>query len=100
MSIQCDTPNSDLERENAELRRRLAVAEGTLGEMQAEALARRAEVRALAESLPTAMSRHALLRSMAHDALHHPDKAGVVKRAIAKAGRAPRKAVRLLRERT
>jgi hypothetical protein len=100
MSSEHPTPSSDLERENAELRRRLIVAETALGGMRVEALARRAEVRALAESLPTAMSRHALLRSMAHDARHHPDKAGVVKRAIAKAGRAPRKAVRLVRERT
>jgi hypothetical protein len=100
MSSEHHTPSSDLEGDNAELRRRLNVAEATLDDMRTEALERRAEVRALAESLPTAMSRHALLRSMARDALHHPDKAGVVKRAIAKAGRAPRKAVRLVRERT
>jgi hypothetical protein len=99
MSSEHHTPNSDLERDNAELRRRLTVAESALADMRAETLERRAEVRALAESLPTAMSRHALLRSMARDARYHPDKAGVAKRAIAKAGRAPRKAVRLVRER-
>jgi hypothetical protein len=99
MSSEHHTPNSDLERDNAELRRRLAVAESALADMRAETLERRAEVRALAESLPTAMSRHALLRLMARDARYHPDKAGVAKRAIAKAGRAPRKAVRLVRER-
>ncbi len=101
------TQNADLEGENAELRRRLDLAEASLGEMRDEALERRAEVRALAESLPTAVSRQAMLRAMARDARHHPDKVGVAKRAGAKAwravrkvGRAPRKAVRLVRERT
>ncbi len=100
MGSSHSSPNAELERENTELRRRVDVAEASLEEMRAETLARRAEVRALAESLPTAMSRHALLWAMARDARSHPDKAGVVKRAIAKAGRAPGKAVRLVRERT
>ena len=90
----------ELETENAELRRRLTLAEAALDELRAEALQRRAEVRALAETLPTALSRHAVLREMLSDACHHPDKAGVVRRALAKAGRAPRKAVRLVRDRT
>ena len=106
MASEHPTKNADLERENAELRRRLALAETTLAEMRAEALARRSEVRALAESLPTAMSRHALLRAMARDVRHHPDKAGVAQRALAKPwrgirklGRGPRKAVRIIRAR-
>jgi len=100
MSSEPHTPSTDPGGEHAELRRRLALAEAALAEMRAEALARRSEVRTLAEALPTAMSRHALLRSMASDARHHPDKAGVAKRAIAKLGRAPGKAMRILRERT
>ena len=90
----------DWEQENAELRRRLAAAEHSLDEFRAEALQRRAEVRALAESLPAASSRHALLRQMLSDVRHHPDKTSFMRRAAAKAGRAPRKAMRLIRERT
>lgn len=54
----------------------------------------------MAEALPTAMSRHALVTGMLRDVRHHPDKAGVVGRAIRKLGRAPRKAVRLVLRRT
>jgi hypothetical protein len=45
--------------------------------------------------LPTALSRHALITGMMHDVRHHPDKAGVVARAVRKLGRAPRKALRI-----
>jgi len=69
-------------------------------ELRTDALRRRAEVRQLAESLPTAVSRHAVLRQMLSEVRHHPDKGGVARRAVAKAGRAPRKAARLLRDRT
>ncbi len=107
MASEPHTPHVNLERENAELRRRLDVAEGALIEMREEALARRAEVRVLAESLPVEMSRRAMLRVMVSDARHHPDKAGIAKRiparavrAVRKVGRAPRKAVRLVRGRT
>lgn len=89
-----------LQTENAELRRRLDLAEAALDELRAEAQQRRTEVRILAESLPTAVSRHAVLREMLRDARHHPDKSGVVRRGAAKAYRAPRKAIRLFRERT
>ncbi len=82
--------------ENAELRRRLELAEATIDELRVEALARRTEVRQLAEALPTAMSRHALLRSMAADVKNHPAKAAVAKRGVAKLGRAPRKAMRVM----
>jgi hypothetical protein len=86
-----------LRAENAELRRRVEAAEALIDELRAEALARRAEVRTLAEALPLAMSRHALVRAMLHDVRHHPDKAGVATRAVRKLGRAPRKAVRIAR---
>ncbi len=88
----------DLATENAELRRRVEAAEQTIAELRADALARRAEVRAMAEALPAALSRHALVTGMLRDVRHHPDKAGVLKRGIRKLGRAPRKAVRLVRD--
>ncbi|MEI6498314.1 MAG: hypothetical protein WCO88_16770, partial [Actinomycetota bacterium] len=72
-------------------------AEAVIDTLRAEALERRAEVRALAEALPTALSRHALVTGMLRDIRHHPDKAGVAKRAVRKLGRAPRKAVRIVR---
>jgi len=84
-----------LRAENDELRRRLDVASGEIDVLRAEALERRAEVRTLAEELPAAMSRHALLRDMAGDVVHHPDKIGAIGRAIRKLARAPRKAMRL-----
>lgn len=92
-------PSAEIERlqaENAELRRRVGLADEQIEVLRSEALARRAEVRSLAEALPTAMSRHALLTAMARDVRHHPDKAGALRRAIRKLGRAPRKAVRLV----
>lgn len=88
-----------LEAENAELRRRIGLAQEQIDVLRAEALERRAEVRSLAEALPTAMSRHALVTGMLHDVRHHPDKAGVVRRGIRKLGRAPRKVARLLKQR-
>jgi hypothetical protein len=83
-----------------ELRRRADVAERSIAELRREALERRAEVRALTEALPVAMSRNTLLRSMVSDAWHHPDKAGVLRRGVRKLARAPRKALRVLRGRT
>jgi hypothetical protein len=88
-----------LRAENAELRRRVELADAAIAELRAEALERRAEVRAMAEALPTAMSRHALVMGMLRDVRHHPDKKGVVGRGIRKLGRAPRKAVRLVKQR-
>ena len=86
----------DLNAENAELRRRVQLAEQQIDTLRTEALQRRAEVRAMAEALPTAMSRHALVTGMLHDVRHHPDKAGVFGRAMRKLARAPRKAVRMV----
>ena len=85
-----------LRDENTELRRRVEAAEQVIEELRAQALQRRAEVRALAEALPKAMSRHALVRGMLHDVRHHPDKGGVLKRGVRKLGRAPRKAARII----
>jgi hypothetical protein len=85
-----------LSAENSELRRRVDIAEQQIETLRAEALQRRTEVRALAEALPTAMSRHALVTGMLRDVRHHPDKAGVIGRAVRKLGRAPRKVVRMV----
>lgn len=85
-----------LRAENDVLRRRVDEAEQVLSDLKAEALARRAEVRELAEELPAAMSRRAVVTGLLRDLVHHPDKAGVVRRAVAKLGRAPRKLARML----
>ncbi len=93
-------PSTDLaalQAENAELRRRVVLAETELERLRHEALERRSEVRALAEAFPHAMSRHALVKSMLHDVRHHPDKRGVLTRGWRKLGRAPRKAARVVR---
>ena len=88
-----------LAAENAELRRRVTEAEAVIARLRAEALERRAEVRAMAEALPSAMSRHALVMGMLRDVRHHPDKMGVATRAVRKLGRAPRKAARIVKQR-
>jgi len=95
-------PSADLDAlraENAELRRRVELAEHEIQQLRTEALQRRAEVRSLAEAFPAAMSRHALVTGMLRDVRHHPDKAGAFRRGVRKLGRAPRKAARLVRER-
>lgn len=92
-------PETDLDTlraENAELRRRVDAAEAAIAELRQGAAARRAEVRELAEQLPAEISRHALIRGTLRDALHHPDKVGVAKRAARKLGRAPVKAYRIV----
>ncbi|TPW15762.1 MAG: hypothetical protein FD127_591 [Acidimicrobiaceae bacterium] len=93
--------STDLDRlraENDELRRRVELAEQQIGVLRDEALARRAEVRTMAEALPSAMSRHALVGEMLHDVRHHPDKRGALGRAVRKLGRAPRKLARIVRQ--
>lgn len=85
-----------LRAENTELHRRLAIADTAIDELRSEALARRAEVRAMAEALPAEVSRHALIRATLRDALHHPHKRGVAARAARKLGRAPTKAYRIV----
>ena len=85
-----------LQAENAELRRRVELAETAIATLREESLARRAEVRAMAEALPAEVSRRTLVRTLIDDAVHHPDKAGVVRRGVRKVGRAPAKAVRIV----
>lgn len=96
MTTETSDELARLRAENDQLRRRVDEVEQVLGELKTEALARRAEVRALAEELPAAMSRRAVLGGMFRDLVHHPDKPGVIRRAIAKLGRAPRKLARML----
>ena len=74
----------ELRSENADLRQRVAAAEAAIAELRAEALARRQEVRALVADLPVEMSRKTLLRQVASDVVHHPDKKGVVVRIVNK----------------
>jgi hypothetical protein len=90
---------TDLRAENAELRRRVELAETELGELRREALDRRAEVRQLAEAFPAAMSRRAVTFAMLRDVANHPDKSGAIRRALAKLQRAPRKVLRMLQDR-
>lgn len=92
-----ETGADRLAAENAELRRRVEIAESQITVLRADALQRRSEIRSLAEAFPAAMSRHALITAMLRDVRHHPDKGGVTKRAVRKLGRAPRKALRLVR---
>jgi hypothetical protein len=88
------TELEQLRAENSELRRRVELAETAIDELREGALQRRAEVKALAETLPSEISRHALLRAMVTDAARHPDKRGVVRRLVAKIARAPHKVLR------
>ena len=83
-----------LRAENADLRRRVEAAEAAIGMLREEALQRRQQVRDLVADLPVAMSRKTLLRQVVSDAIHHPDKKGVVVRAVNKARRGVRKATR------
>jgi hypothetical protein len=65
-----------------------------IDELRAEAVVRRAEVRRLAEALPAAMSRQALVRSMLHDVRHHPTRSASRARGVRKLGRGVRKVAR------
>jgi hypothetical protein len=96
---EAPTETELLRAENAELRRRVGEVDAAIDILREEALERRAAVRELAEALPTAMSRHALLTQMVHDVRHHPDKPGIIRRGLAKLGRAPAKVARLARDR-
>lgn len=96
MSTEIPDEVERLRAENEQLRHRVDEAERALSALTTEALARRAEVRAFAEELPAAMSRRAVVAGLLRDIVHHPDKPGVVRRAVAKLGRAPRKLARLL----
>ncbi len=64
--------------------------EELLDELQQESEQRRVELREIAALLPAAMSRRAILRAVAADFRHAPDKGDVVIRALRKLGRGPR----------
>jgi len=64
--------------------------EELLDELQRESEQRRVELREIAAQLPAAMSRRALLRAVAADFRHAPDKGAIITRAVRKIGRAPR----------
>ena len=85
-----------LRSENAELHRRIEVVRAEIGELRAESLKRRDEVRQLVADLPTVVSRRTVVREMLREGANHPDKPGVLGRALRKLGRAPRKALRLI----
>ncbi len=76
-----------LRAENAALKTRVESAEEAIATLRAEAIERRAQVRALVSDLPVAMSRKTLLRQVLRDAVKHPDKRGVVTRVANKARR-------------
>jgi hypothetical protein len=67
-----------------------------LARLEAESEARRNELRAIAAQLPAALSRRALLRSMATDLRTAPNKPEIAWRLVRKLVRAPRAAVRRL----
>ena len=85
-----------LRSENAELHRRIEVVRAEIDELRAESLKRRDEVRRLVADLPTVVSRRTVVREMLREGANHPDKPGVLGRALRKLGRAPRKALRLI----
>ena len=85
-----------LRSENAELRQRIEVVRAEIDELRAESLQRRDEVRQLVADLPTVVSRRTVVREMLREAVNHPDKPGVLRRALRKLGRAPRKAWRMI----
>ena len=86
----------NLRSENAELRRRIDEVRSEIDQLRAESLQRRAEVRALVADLPTVVNRRTVVRQMFREGANHPDKSGVLGRALRKLGRAPRKAFRLI----
>jgi septal ring factor EnvC (AmiA/AmiB activator) len=100
MTTETSDELAHLRAENDMLRSRVEDAERALAEFAREALDRRAEVRALADELPAAMSRRAVVSGLVRDLVHHPDKPGVARRALAKIGRAPHKLARILRRAT
>ena len=73
--------------------------EAQLEELQRESAARRRELQAIAAQLPAAVSRRAVLRTMAVDFRYAPGKADVLRRALLKLARAPRDAYRRIRSR-
>lgn len=71
-----------------------------LDALEQESKERRAELRAIAASLPEATSRRALFRSLASDFRHQPERGLVVKRMVLKIVRTPADLARTARRRT
>ena len=63
--------------------------EARLAELEAASDARRAELRAVLDDLPHAISRRTLVVEAARDLRRAPNKADIAKRAVIKLGRAP-----------
>lgn len=61
----------------------------TLDELEAEANARRTELRAIAAQLPAVMSRRALGRAVLVDLRRSPNKGAIARRGVSKVVRAP-----------
>jgi hypothetical protein len=67
-----------------------------LDRLEAESNARRDELKAIAAQLPATVSRRALLRSVASDLKHSPNKGAIARRGLAKIWRAPLHAAKRL----
>ena len=85
-SLRAVEPDEDIERR--------------LDALEEESKQRRAELRAIAASLPEATSRRALLRSLVTDLRNAPDRPLVAKRVVLKALRTPADLVRRAWRRT
>jgi hypothetical protein len=77
-----------------------AAVEARLDALEREAVERRNELRAIAESLPAATSRRFVLTSMVRDLRAAPDRGTVARRTVRKLARAPRDAFRALAARS
>ncbi len=67
----------------------LAAIEARLGELEAASDARRAELRAVIDELPAAISRRGLITAAVADLRDAPNKGEIVVRATRKVGRIP-----------
>ena len=71
--------------------------EEQLDALQRASEARRAELREIAAQLPEALSRRTLLRKLAGDIRHAPEKGDIAGRAVRKVGRSVGESARSLR---
>jgi hypothetical protein len=77
-----------------------AAAEARLDALEREAVERRNELRAIAESLPAVVSRRSVLASMVRDLRTAPDRGTVARRTVRKLLRAPRDLTRAVAARS
>jgi|GEM_PF-3108971 len=82
---------------DSERRRDEQTVEERLTELEAASDARRAELRAVLDDLPHAVSRRALVSAAARDLRDAPEKGEIAKRGVAKLGRIPGALMRRLR---